>query len=397
MGDNTIHYRGHVRMMGAVQPFISGAISKTVNMPEEATVEDVEQLHIEAWELGLKAVAIYRDNCKVAQPLATAKRTVADPAVSEAEAHDAELALKVAELEQALSKQTTVVVKQPIRERMPRRRRSTTFAFRVADCEGFVTVGEYEDGRPGEVFMKVAKQGSTLAGIMDAFAISVSLGLQHGVPLSTYVKKYTVDALRARRHDRRPGAAHRPVAGRLHLPPPGRRLHGPTPSALELGVLTSAERTQPTLPGVDEAVTPNQSIVDDRLDLDGHTGPSTRDEGVTSAVGPVTGGGAGGATGGVGRARSRRRPLLLPVRGADAAGRELPRLPVVRDHQRLLVTSGDIAYRRLTPGRLKVSRWNPSARGKAVTSSQPSAPRSTRMVSISACAPALIGDHKSTA
>ena len=190
MGDNTIHYRGHIRMMAAVQPWISGAISKTVNMPESATVEDVEQLHIEAWQLGLKAIAIYRDNCKVAQPLATAKRTAADPTVSPAEAHDAELALKVAELEKALQRQT-VVVKQPIRERLPRRRTSSTFAFRVADCEGYVTVGEYEDGRPGEVFMKVSKQGSTLAGIMDAFAIAVSLGLQHGVPLATYVKKYT--------------------------------------------------------------------------------------------------------------------------------------------------------------------------------------------------------------
>ncbi|HXR68955.1 MAG TPA: LAGLIDADG family homing endonuclease, partial [Dermatophilaceae bacterium] len=190
MGDNTIHYRGHVRMMGAVQPFISGAISKTVNMPEEVTVEDVEQLHIEAWQLGLKAVAIYRDNCKVAQPLATAKKTVANPDASAAEVHDAELALKVAELETALERQT-VVVKQPIRERLPRRRKSSTFKFRVADCEGYVTVGEYDDGRPGEVFIKVSKQGSTLAGIMDAFSVAISISLQHGVPLETFVRKYT--------------------------------------------------------------------------------------------------------------------------------------------------------------------------------------------------------------
>jgi len=148
MGDNTIHYRGHIRMMGAVQPFLSGAISKTVNVPEEVTVEEVEQLHIEAWQLGLKAIAIYRDNCKVAQPLATAKKTVADPSASPAEVHDAELAIKVAELETALLRQT-VVVKQPIRERLPRKRASITFAFRVADCEGYVTVGEYEDGPAG--------------------------------------------------------------------------------------------------------------------------------------------------------------------------------------------------------------------------------------------------------
>src|SRR5205807_4784238 len=126
MGDNTIHYSGHVRMMGAVQPFISGAISKTVNVPEDVTVEDVEQLHIDAWKLGVKAIAIYRDNCKFAQPLSTVKK---DVAASEAEAHDAELAAKVAELEQALERQT-VVVKQPIRERLPRRRQSNTFKFR---------------------------------------------------------------------------------------------------------------------------------------------------------------------------------------------------------------------------------------------------------------------------
>lgn len=185
MGDNTIHYRGHVRMMAAVQPFISGAISKTVNMPEEATVEEIEQLFIEAWKLGVKAVAIYRDNCKVAQPLTTKGKEG-----SGALEVPSEWGRKIEELEKALNSQT-VVVKRPVRERLPRRRKSYTFAFRVSDCEGYVTVGEYEDGRPGEVFMKVSKQGSTLAGIMDAFSISVSLGLQHGVPLSTYVKKYT--------------------------------------------------------------------------------------------------------------------------------------------------------------------------------------------------------------
>src|SRR5205085_2809661 len=136
---------------------------------------------------GLKAVAIYRDNCKVAQPLSTVKKDV----TSEPEAHDAELAVKVAELERALANQTTVVVKQPIRERLPRKRPSHTYHFRVADCEGYFTVSEYEDGRPGELFLKASKQGSTLAGILDAFSISISLGLQHGVPLRTYVQKYT--------------------------------------------------------------------------------------------------------------------------------------------------------------------------------------------------------------
>jgi ribonucleoside-diphosphate reductase alpha chain len=256
MGDNTIHYRGHIRMMGAVQPFISGAISKTVNVPEEVTVEDVEQLHIEAWQLGLKAVAIYRDNCKVAQPLATARKTVADPTAPAAEVHDAELAIKVAELESALDHQTTVVVKQPIRERLPRKRASSTFAFRVADCEGYVTVGEYDDGRPGEVFMKVSKQGSTLAGIMDAFAIAVSLGLQHGVPLATYVKKYTNMRFEPAGMTDDPELR---IAQSL-VDYIFRRLavdYLPHEERAELGVLTAAERTQQTLPGVEEAATRN--------------------------------------------------------------------------------------------------------------------------------------------
>ncbi len=261
MGDNTIHYRGHIRMMGAVQPFISGAISKTVNVPEEVTVEDVEQLNIEAWQLGLKAVAIYRDNCKVAQPLATAKKGVEK--ASDAAAHDAELARKVADLEKALANQTTIVVKQPIRERMPRRRRSNTFAFRVADCEGYVTVGEYDDGRPGEVFVKVAKQGSTLAGIMDAFAVSVSLGLQHGVPLATYVRKYTNMRFEPAGMTDDPDLR---IAQSL-VDYIFRRLavdYLPYDERLELGVLTTGERTQQTLPGVEESTTPNLSLVTDR-------------------------------------------------------------------------------------------------------------------------------------
>lgn len=183
-GDNSIHYMGHIKMMAAVQPYISGAISKTLNIPETATVEDIEQAYIQSWKLGLKAVAVYRDNCKVAQPLSIGKSE------KEAIGQDKELAEKIKQLENQLRNQV-VAVKRPMRERLPRKRRSNTFKFRVADCEGYVTVGEYEDGRPGEVFIKVSKQGSTIAGIMDAFSIAVSLGLQHGVPLSTYVSKYT--------------------------------------------------------------------------------------------------------------------------------------------------------------------------------------------------------------
>jgi len=258
MGDNTIHYMGHVRMMAAVQPFISGAISKTVNCPEEATVEDLEELHIEAWKMGLKAVAIYRDNCKVAQPLSTVKKDV--PA-SEAEAHDAELAEKVAKLEQALANQTTVVVKQPIRERLPRKRKSSTFSFRVADCEGYVNVGEYDDGRPGELFLKVSKQGSTLAGVMDAFAISVSLGLQHGVPLKTYVQKYTNMRFEPAGMTDDPELR---IAQSL-VDYIFRRMavdYLPVEERAELGILTTGERIQPTLPGVDETLTRDENVVE---------------------------------------------------------------------------------------------------------------------------------------
>ena len=265
MGDNTIHYRGHVWMVAAVQPFISGAVSKTVNMPADVSVEEVEKLHMEAWELGLKAVAIYRDNCKVAQPLATAKAAVSGEARSDAEAHDAELALKVAELEKALDRQTTVVVKQPIRERLPRRRQSATFKFRVADCEGYVTVGEYEDGRPGELFIKVAKQGSTLAGIMDAFAISVSLGLQHGVPLQTFVRQYVNVRFEPAGITDDPDLR---IAASL-VDYMFRRLavdYLPKDERAELGILTTGERLQPTLPGVEETTTPTALMVEDRVE-----------------------------------------------------------------------------------------------------------------------------------
>jgi ribonucleoside-diphosphate reductase alpha chain len=271
MGDNTIHYSGHIRMMGAVQPFISGAISKTVNLPEDVTVEDVEQLHIDAWRLGIKAVAVYRDNCKVAQPLSTTKKATGGdlaPAGSEAEAHTRELTDKVAELELALAHERKVksdpVVVGAIRERMPRRRMSRTSAFRVADCEGYVTVGEYEDGRPGEVFIKVSKQGSTLAGIMDAFSISISLGLQHGVPLATYIQKYSAMKFEPA------GLTDDPdlrlasslvdyIFRRLALD------YLSYDERLELGVLSASERIQPTLPGVEESATTSVNLGEDRM------------------------------------------------------------------------------------------------------------------------------------
>jgi ribonucleoside-diphosphate reductase alpha chain len=247
MGDNTIHYMGHVTMMGAVQPFLSGAISKTVNLPEEATVEELEQLHIEAWRLGLKAVAVYRDNCKVGQPLSTQKSAgAAQPE------HGGEIVESTPEriVERVVEH---VIVQEPVRQKLPRVRTSKTFSFRVADCHGYATVGEFEDGRPGELFLKVAKQGSTLSGIMDAFAISVSHGLQYGVPLRAFVDMFTnmrfepagmTDDPELRIASSLVDYIFRRLAV-AYLPEDERR---------DMGILTVSERLQPTLPGVEEAV-----------------------------------------------------------------------------------------------------------------------------------------------
>jgi ribonucleoside-diphosphate reductase alpha chain len=243
MGDNTIHYMGHVKMMSAVQPFISGAISKTVNMPEEVTVDEVEELYIESWRLGLKAVAIYRDNCKVGQPLSTQKKT-SDALTQEVE--------RIVE---------TIIVQEPVRQKLPRTRTSKTFSFRVADCQGYVTVGEYEDGRPGEVFLKVAKQGSTLAGIMDAFAIGLSMGLQYGVPLEAYIEKFTNVRFEPAGMTDDPDIRFATslvdyIFRRLAVE------YVERDKREAMGILTVGERLQPTLPGVEEATTPSATSMD---------------------------------------------------------------------------------------------------------------------------------------
>jgi ribonucleoside-diphosphate reductase alpha chain len=177
MGERAISPMGHVRMMAAIQPWISGAISKTVNMPESATVEEVEEIYFEAWKLGIKALAIYRDNCKVGQPLSAKKK---DSAPHKAEAADAPQA-----------KVEKVVEYRPVRKRLPKGRPGITTSFTVGGAEGYMTANSYPDDGLGEVFLKMSKQGSTLAGMMDAFSIAVSVGLQYGVPLETYVSKFT--------------------------------------------------------------------------------------------------------------------------------------------------------------------------------------------------------------
>jgi ribonucleoside-diphosphate reductase alpha chain len=165
LGARSIAPMGHVRMMAACQPFLSGAISKTVNLPEDATVEEVEEVYYQGWKMGLKALAVYRDNCKVGQPLSDGKAKKKEAPVAEAA--------------------------KPVRKRLPKARPATTTSFSVGGAEGYMTAGAYEDGALGEVFLKLGKQGSTLAGVMDAFSIAVSIGLQYGVPLETFVEKFT--------------------------------------------------------------------------------------------------------------------------------------------------------------------------------------------------------------
>jgi ribonucleoside-diphosphate reductase alpha chain len=246
MGDNTIHYEGHVRMMGAVQPFLSGAISKTVNMPAEATVEEIEELHMLSWELGLKAVAVYRDNCKVGQPLSTAKK--------DDDSKDSGAGAATAVVEKVIER----IVAQPVRQKLPRSRRGRTFEFRVADCKGFATIGEYEDGRPGEVFLTVSKQGSTLSGIMDAFAKSISYGLQYGVPLRAFVEAFTNMRFEPAGMTDDPDIR---IASSI-MDYLFRRLgleYLTYDERVELGIFSRDERLQPTLPGVDETIVETNS------------------------------------------------------------------------------------------------------------------------------------------
>ena len=177
MGERAIIPMGHVRMIAAVQPLLSGSVSKTVNMPESATVEEVEEIYFQGWKLGLKALAIYRDNCKVGQPLSDARKKPAAAAQPDAETGPAEA---------APGREV-----RPVRRRLPRQRPATVTRFSVAGAEGYMTASNYPDDGLGEVFLKLGKQGSTLAGVMDAFSIAISVGLQYGIPLESYVAKFT--------------------------------------------------------------------------------------------------------------------------------------------------------------------------------------------------------------
>ncbi|MDR2974064.1 MAG: vitamin B12-dependent ribonucleotide reductase [Propionibacteriaceae bacterium] len=172
VGNRCIAPMGHVRMMAAVQPFLSGAISKTVNLPDSATIEDIADVYMQGWKMGLKAVAIYRDNCKVSQPLSSSKTT---DKVTEAAAPEEKVRVEY----------------RPRRRRLPRSRSGITRSFTVGGAEGYMTSSSYDDGGLGEVFLRLGKQGSTLSGVMDAFSIAISISLQYGVPLETFVQKFT--------------------------------------------------------------------------------------------------------------------------------------------------------------------------------------------------------------
>ncbi len=283
MGDNPIHHMGHVTMMAAAQPFVSGSISKTVNVPEDATVDDFEDVHMAAWKLGLKSVALYRDNCKVAQPLATQKRAAGITSHGEpspgARADASGVDTRPGARADASGVDTRpgaradasgvvierivehVIVQEPVRQKLPRTRTAKTFSFRVADCHGYVTVGEYGDGRPGELFLQVAKQGSTLAGIMDAFAISVSHGLQYGVPFEAFVRMFTNMRFEPAGMTDDPDIRFATslvdyIFRRLAVE------YLPYEQREAMGILTVGERMQPTLPGVEEAATPSSSSID---------------------------------------------------------------------------------------------------------------------------------------
>jgi ribonucleoside-diphosphate reductase alpha chain len=175
-GSRSIHYMGHLKMLAAAQPFISGAISKTINMPEESTADDIMQAYIEGWQMGLKAIAIYRDNCKRSQPLSTKKDSPAATGASAA---------------QALLAAVPLQERRAVRRKLPDERQAITHKFSINEHEGYLTVGLYEDGQPGEIFLVMAKEGSTISGLMDSLATAISISLQYGVPLETMVHKFT--------------------------------------------------------------------------------------------------------------------------------------------------------------------------------------------------------------
>ena len=372
MGARALKPMGHVRMMAAAQPFLSGAISKTVNLPEDATVEEIEDVYLQSWKLGLKATAIYRDNCKVGQPLADAKAKGADKAFDKNAPVEPERVVELVE--------TTPAPVAPVRKRLPKRRPSQTTSFTVGGAEGYLTAGSYPDDGLGEVFLKLGKQGSTLAGVMDAFSMAISISLQYGVPLETYVSKFTnmkfePAGLTDDPDVRMAQSIMDYIFRRLALD------HLPFDKRSALGIYTADERQRQLETGsyepVEEEV--DQTTVDvdpaDRVVEPVETTPAATvvevpeplGEGLETSAGRAEKAteaekryGAQGsprrrphqrrAHGGHHRHR-RRQPALLHLRHQDAPRRQLLRLRRLRQHQRLQLSASKIQgrARRLPP------------------------------------------------
>lgn len=267
MGERAISPMGHVRMMSAVQPFISGAISKTVNMPETATVEEIEEIYFKSWKMGIKALAIYRDNCKVGQPLSDAKAKVATaPAPAEVV--------------------TSTAPARATRKRLPRQRTSLTTSFTVGGADGYITAGSYPGDGLGELFLKLGKQGSTLAGVMDAFSIAISVALQYGVPLETYVQKFTNMRFEPAGMTDDPDVRMAQsimdyIFRRLALD------YLPFETRSSLGIYTTQERTRQLETGSYEPVQDDAPDSDDYASIEQATAPEVAPAAPVAAVAPV--------------------------------------------------------------------------------------------------------------
>ena len=353
MGERSISAMGHVRMMAAIQPWISGALSKTVNLPETATVEDVEEVYFEAWKMGVKALAIYRDNCKVGQPLSAKTK----------EKEKAEVTAKAEEtIRTAVEK---VVEYRPVRKRLPKGRPGITTSFTVGGAEGYMTANSYPDDGLGEVFLKMSKQGSTLAGMMDAFSIAVSVGLQYGVPLETYVSKFTNMRFEPAGMTDDPDVRMAQsivdyIFRRLALD------FLPFETRSALGIHSADERqrhleTGSYEPSDDErGRRGSRPVRAPRAGTEGrrHTEGSGRGGQARPAAGPHqrrTGGDAAGHPGG--------RPAVLLLRHEDAAGRLLLHLRGLRLDQRLqLIRTAQLRPRRPVRGGTATGPYRPFAR-----------------------------------
>ena len=337
MGDNVIHYMGHVRMMAAAQPFISGSISKTINMPESSTVEEVEQMHMEAWKRASRpspstaTTARSDSRCRRRRRRATRSWRVRSATAAEA---------PTTVVERIVER----IIREPVRQKLPRTRHSKTFEFRVADCKGFVTVGEYDDGRPGEIFLRVSKQGSTLAGIMDAFAISISHGLQYGVPLRAFIEVFTNMRFEPAGMTDDPDIRFASslmdyLFRRLALE------YLTYDERAELGIMSVGERLQPTLPGVEETVVETTQGYD--MVSDPKTIPSANELATRSSSASLPRARRPSRSGSCPRRRrprprrdpGERRPDLHAVRRPDEPSGQLLRLPELRQHERLQLIS----------------------------------------------------------